>query len=333
MCRAVRGAFIIFCVVAPTRFLSAQTAPPISGPLEAFTFDAPAAGFRAIIGRLGSSSMGPAVVRELSYGSVAPGQDYGIGFRDGRGQLVTGLASGQPQAAELQGSFSAPDRIAWSGDGSLAVFYSLRGNWVQTVSGLPSAPAASLALSAASLGGPLSTAATDLHGRHVVIGITGQTGGVYEMSGGNFVPLLATPQPQSLTFSTDGGTLYVLDGATHQLSILNLSDRTSRVAPLAGLKDPFAIQVALDATQRQVLYVAGRADQLLMAYDTSSLQPLASAALSAAPDGIEPLGANSFVLRSRVSAGDPLWSFTSAPQLAVYFVPAAPTSTEEVRSR
>jgi len=324
-------------------FLGAQTVP-LSGPVEAYTFDPPAASFRAIQGRLGASLLGPALLRGFEYGSVAPQRDYGLGFQRGRGSLVIGLGSAQPASTELAGTFATPEKVVWSEDGLLAVLYSSAGNWIQTVRGFPSAsisnpPAANPALSLAPLGGSISAVATDARGQRTVIGITAGTvvgatpgggpGGVYELTGGgNFVPLLATPNPQSLAFSADGRTLYVLDGASRQLTVLNLTDMTSQPWPLAELADPFAIRMGSGTAQQPVLYVAGRGDRLLVAYDVASRQAIASLPLDATPDRIEPLGLNSFLLRSRVSAEDPLWSFTSAPHLAVYFVPGAPLNTQ-----
>jgi hypothetical protein len=327
--------------------LGAQTVP-FTGPVEAFTFDPPAAGFRAIQGRLGAAQLGPSLARGFEYGSVAPQRDYALGFGRGRATLVTGLASGQPVSTELAGSFSTPEKVVWSADGSLGVAFSSSGNWIQTFTGFaalasgngPGSVAANSPLNLASLGGALTTVATDARGQRTFFGIASQagSGGVYELTGGNFVPVWSTAGPLSLAVSVDGGTLYVLDGPSRQVTLLNLSTWAAQPWPIAELTDPFAIRAAVDASQRPVLYIAGRGDQQVIAYDPATEQPIVSLPLAARPDEIEPLGSSSFVLRSRLSAQDPLWSLTSAPTTAVYFVPGTspenrPASLREGRGR
>lgn len=308
--------------------------PPFSGPVEAFTFDVPTMSFRAVVGSLGSAFLGPAILSRFDYGSVAPHQDYGIAFRGDQCLLVSGLGSEQLSTTVLPGSFSLPEGVAWSGDGSVAVLYSRTGNWIQTITGLPASANPGASVSMSLLGGTLSTVAIDLHGEHIAIGVVGETAGVYQIAGGqSFIPLLPLSKPIALTFADDGGTLYALDGATGQLSELNMADLTSQTWPLDGLQDPSLVRSAYDAAHRHVIYVAGRSDRLLRVYDASSHQVVADIPLSFQPSVIEPLGRDSFLLGPRANEGDPLWSFTNASQPTVYFVPATPLTRKEDRSR
>jgi hypothetical protein len=48
--------------------------------------------------------------------------------------------------------------------------------------------------------------------------------------------------------------------------------------------------------------------------------------LDFSPSEIMDFGRNSFLLAPRTTDRSPLWLFTSAPQQAVYFVPAAPAA-------
>ena len=255
---------------------------------------------------------------------------FAVTFHDEHCALLSGLGSSQTTQVRVPGSFAVPEGVAWSGDGATAVLYSRTGNWIQTISGLPSAVNAGASISVASLGGSLSAAATDLHGGRVVIGITGAAAGVYQIANGaNFVPLLPVLQPIALAFSEDGGTLYVLDGATNQLFAQNVADLSYQSWPLNGLVDPIAIRAAHDSENRAVVYVAGRNDRLLQAYDSSTHQVLASVPLNFPPNVIEPLGIGSFLLASRTTSDDILWSFRNTPQPLVYFVPAMPVRSEE----
>jgi hypothetical protein len=310
--------------------------PPLSGPVEGFVYDAPTGSIRGVIGSLGSASLGPAIVPLLDFASVAPRQSYALAVQRGQTLLISGLtpadrlASANPSVTALAGSFSVPDGVAWSGDGSVAVLYSRIGNWIQAITGLPGSAVAGPLLSLVPLGGSLSAIATDLHGARIAIGMTGGHAGVYGLVGGqSWVPTLDASNPVALAFS-DSGALYALDAATRQLFEVGVSetgsvDSAAQTWPVA-LNDGIAVQSSLDASNRQILYIAGRSDRLLLTYDVASHQRIASVPLPFEPTTINPLGNVSFLMRSRSASTDPLWSFTNSPQFAVYFVPATPLS-------
>ncbi len=321
-----------------TVFVSMSVLPaqqvPLGGAIEGFTFDFPTKSVRPVIGTLGSATLGEPVFRGLAYGSVAPHQNFALAFQDRHCSLLSGLGSLQAAQVRVPGEFGVPDGVAWSGDGSTAVLYSRSGSWIQTISGLPTAMNAGVPLSVASLGGSLSAAAVDLHGDRVAIGITGADSGVYQIAEGpNFVPLLPFLKPSALAFSEDGATLYALDRAANQLFAQNTADHSYEFWPLDGLIDPVAIRPAHDAANRALVYVAGHNDQSLVAYDTSSHQVLGSVPLGFQPNVIEVLGAGSFLLVSRASTNDILWSFRNTPQPIVYFVPALPLRGPESRRK
>ena len=310
----------------------------VSGPVEGFTFDAPTRSIRAIIGSLGSASLGSAALEQLDFASIAPRQNYGVVFRHGQFLLVSQLGAAQVSTATLQEPSFAPDGVVWSADGSVAVLYSQAGSWIQTFTGFPGSVNAESPISISPLGGSLSAIATDLHGQNIAIGIAGGHAGVFGITGGQgFVPLLDISNPVALAFSADGGILYALDGASNQVSELNLASSALQTWPL-GTQDAVAIIAARNASNLNVLYVAGRGDHLLLAFDPSTQQQIASVPLSFAPTAIQPLGSKSFLLRPRGSNSDPLWSCINGSQPLVYFVPATPLPnyiepSREVRPR
>jgi len=323
----MRSGFVFLLVFLSVSSLLAQQA---SGPVEGFTFDPPTMSLRPVVGSLGSASLGQPILGRLAYGSVAPQQNYALTFRDGRCAVVLGLGAAQTSTVSVPGSFVLPEGVAWSGDGSTAILYSRTGNWIQIFSGLPAAVNPGASLSIAPLGGTLAAVITDSHGAQIAIGVVGEIAGIYQIANGaNFVPLLSVSKPIALAFSEDGGTLYAVDGATDQVFAQSMADLTYQSWPLNGLSDPVAIRPTHDTANRAVIYVAGRSDQLLMAYDPSTHQVLASAQLSFQPSVIQPLGINSFLLGSRSTSDDILWSFRNTPQPIVYFVPAPPVQLRE----
>lgn len=328
----MRSVFAVLSVIFSIGSLAAQT--PVSGPTEGFVFDLPTNSLRAVVGFLGSASLGPAILPKLDYASVAPQKNYAIAFQDGRCLVVSGLDSEHVTTTTLPGAFSVPESVAWSGDGSVAVLYSRTGNWVRTISGLPTSPNAASFLDLSSQGGVLSTVVADLHGEHVVIGITGDNAGVFQIaSDQSLLPLVSVSKPTSLAFTDDGRKLYIIDGDSVQLSEFNLADSTSQTWRLNELEDPIAVRLARDAAQRQVIYVAGRRDQALLVYDSSTHEVVGRVSLTFQPSSIEILGRDSYLLRPRASFDDPLWSFRNSAQPMVYFVPATPLIAREDSSR
>ena len=315
----------------------------LSGPLQGYTFDLPSQSFRAVIGLPGSASFGSALVPGFDMGWVAPHQNYAIGFRPGNkkrreltvgrapagdaaidtGFLVTGLDS-SPVSTRITGVSGQPDAIVWSGDSSVAVLYSRGGAWLQVLSGLPGTPQIGSVVDLSALGGSLSAVATDQQGKSIALGIQGKNGGVFLSSDRqNFSSALPMANPVALTFSSDGASLYILDGGTLQLDVFAVNSYTSQTFPLNGLQDPIAIASGRDAQGRSIVYVAGASDQIFQAYDPATQQVLVNLPLYFQPTGIAAFGPNSFVICSPSKSGDPLWLFASVPQPAVYFVPAA----------
>lgn len=322
---------LLLAILSSAAFVVAQPST-FSGPVPGFTFDPATRSVRAVIGSLGSATLGPSVAGALDFASVAPRQNYGIAVR--RGQVFFISALGQPPASvtPLAGA-SIPDGVAWSDDGSVVVLYSRSGNWVQICTGLPGSisPGPQVTVSA----GSLAVVAADAQGQDVVIGVGGAQAGVYQLqSGQTFSPLLQIAAPISLAFSPDGSTLYALDQATNQISEINLSNSAVQTWP-AGAGDAIAIRAAVDSAGDNVLYVAGRGSQVLLAVDRGTHQTIATAPLSFAPAIIQPLGANGFLLAQRSSPQDLLWTFTATAQPSVYFVPATATDspTREVPRR
>jgi len=299
----------------------------LTGPVEAYTFDAPTRSLRAVIGFPGAASFGPALRDSLDFASVAPLQNYGIGFQRGRCLLIANLGSTALAARTLEGVDAQPEGIAWSGDGSLAVLYSRTGNWLQTVTGFPGSPVAearvALGEGGSSLGGVLASVAIDVKGKQIAIGLSGDTGAVYVSSDGRiFTNLKTVAQPIALTFSTDGLTLYALEGSAPQVFAITLSNHAYQNIPLTGLAAPVAIQGAEDSQSRPLLYVASSSDRVLRIVDVASQQIVTTVALSFQPTSLDQFGSNSFVVAARSQAANPLWLFTNTPQPGAYFVPA-----------
>jgi hypothetical protein len=317
----MRLAFLFVIGLISAICLPAQSAS-FSGPVEAITFDAPTRSVRAVMGIPGAASFGPALLEGVDLASVAPLQSYGLVFENGKCIFVSGLGSKTVSSVAIAGVTSYPDGIVWSGNGSLAILYSRAGNWFQTIAGFPAAPLAGALVDVASLGGSLTTVAVDATGKQIVAAVSGDDGGVFQASGQSFTRLASLTHPVSLSFSSNGQTLYALDAATLQVTAVTISSHGLLTLGLPGMTNPIAIQSVQDSQNRQLLYIAGGSDRILRIVDVTSQQIVNDVALNFPPTGLAPFGSGSFVLAFRSQSANPLWLFASSPQPAAYFVPA-----------
>lgn len=317
----MRAAFLFLAVIGlfANRLPAQQTS--LTGPVEAFTFDAPTRSIRAVFGFPGTASFGPALLDNLDLASMAPGQSYGVVFENGKCRLVSGLGSKKISAAAIAGVTAHPDAIVWSANASLAILYSRTGEWFQTIAGFPNAPVAGALIALSSLGGSVTTVAADSAGQQIAVGVRGDKGGVYEATANGVSPLAAMANPISLSFSSDGQTLYALDAATLQVTATTLGNHGLETLKIEGIANPIAIRSLQDSQNRSVLYVAGGTDRILRILDVTS-QQFTDVALNFQPTGIDAFGSNSFVLAARSQTVKPLWLFSSTPEPGAYFVPA-----------
>jgi WD40 repeat protein len=311
--------FLVLALVSTSRLPAQQTS--LSGPVEAFTFDAPTRSLRAVIGFPGAASFGPMLLDNVDFASIAFRQNYGIVFEGGKCLAVSGLGSKSISTEVVAGVTKYPEGIVWSGNGSLAVLYSRAGSWFQTISGFPSAPVAEALVDISSLGS-FTAIAVDPSGQQIVVGVSGANGAVYQAADGQFTPLISMANPVSMSFSSDGQTLYALDASTLQVTASSLSGHGNQTLALPGIANPIAIQAAQDSQNHPLLYIAGGSDRLLRILDVSSQQVLMDVPLNLQPTRLDPFGASSFVLASRAQSTNPLWVFASSPLPGAYFVPA-----------
>lgn len=301
---------------------AAQAQGPLSGPVEAYAFDAPTSSFRALVGYIGSSSLGPALLDRVDYGSVAPRRNYALALREEKFALVSGLGTDGLRTSELSGVFGKPEGTAWSDDGSVAILFSKKESWIQFVKGLPATPEVGSPIALSSLGGNLTFVSINARGDRAAIGIDGEAAGIFEINGQNIVPLTTIAKSLAGAFSTDSAFLYVLD-ANRRVTALNWQDRTGQTWALENVQDPSALRVIRDRGA-DTLFVTGRGDRRLLSYEAASGVPGAAMDLDFEPTSMEPLGRTSYSLAARRGKTDPLWSFVSSPQPAIYFVPATP---------
>jgi hypothetical protein len=308
-------------VVSAALAVPGAAGQPLSGPTQGMTYDAPSRSLRPVLGSFGSATLGPAILSDVEFATMAPLQQRGIACRGVECFAFTG------QALELQAvpeQREMPEGSAWSASGDTVVLYSRTGEWIRVFE----AGEWSAQLSTHSLGGQVMAAAVSPDGAHKVFAIAGEHSGVFELAGLDaFVPLLAAEQPRALAYSVKGDTLYVL-GRDH---VDQLRANGTVESWALAVEEPWDIQPSRDASGRSVVYVAGRGDHALFTYDAASHGLLETIPLAFAPSRIEPYGAGSFLLTARASEEDLLWSYTSGR--GAFFVPVTPVEADTTQRK
>ena len=305
--------------------LQAQQSP-MEGPTQGFVYDGPSGSVRQLIGSFGSASLGPVLLNDLAFASLAPQRSYGIGCSSGQCFLITGLGTGSVEQQPLADQFGMPDAAVWSADGTVVAIYSRSDQWIRVIRNLPGTADPAPQWSIASLGGQLSKVAISPDGKRVWMGLAGDHPGVFEITPeGNFIPVNPAENPVAFAFSANGETLYVLDAGSHQITEIHLPDGLAQSWPIEGVENPVGLQLGRDSSGRNVIYVAGGSDHTLFVYG-SDHQVTEQVPLSFAPSQIELSGSGSLLLTTRRSSDDVLWSYTAGR--GAYFVPVTPAAPE-----
>jgi hypothetical protein len=308
-----------------------STATPLVGPTQGFVFDAPSGSLRQVVGSLGSAALGPTLLGGLDFASVAPQGSNGVGCGSSRDSrqcfVISGLGSEQPGQSPVS-DVGSTTGAAWSADGGTVALSSKSEGWVRVLHGLPDALDIQPQWSITSLGGTLTSVAVNANGRHVVLAITGDHAGVYELTeSGNFVPVLHATNPVALAFAGNSNTLLAADATDDTISEVDLGSGLTQSWPIQAVQDPIGIQAGRDANGLSVVYVLGHSDQALFAYNAESHLLAGQIPLSFVPTELQPLGGGSYQLTSRVHSDDLLWSFSAGR--GVYFVPVTPLGSPE----
>lgn len=289
---------------------------PLSGTVEGFTFDRPAGSIRAILGRPGSAYLGPPEVAGLTFASLAPGRRHGLGIRDGKLILVSGLGQEAFQETELRTLEDVPDAAAWSRDGRTAVLYSREQGWLQVIRGLPEEPAPGERLERRRI----RQAVTDGESIFAV------REDRLERMAFDGAPLAAPAfdEPVAIAAGRESGLVYAANRAGEICEIDLHAQRTGGCAETAHpVRDLHLVE---DRQGRPLLAVL-HSDRLTV-WDPRTWQAVRSSALDAAADALLPLGTASLALGGR-REGEPLWVATGEE---VLFVPAPrPEPASEVR--
>lgn len=311
----LRVACIVSLICAPVMFAQSSQ---LTGPISGYVFDRSSRGLRPILGIPGASTVGA----PINFGGnaaaawVAPRQDAAfVTASDGTFHLFR-IQSGTATESVLNGLIEAPEQAVFSPTGTAAALY--RAGSIQTVRGLPDAPAIAGMVNASALGAPNSLAVSD--DGTVLLAAAGNAVELF-ISGGDLGPLTATAGGALVAFAPGQNDAAVVDPRGAGLVLFH--DLTGGMQRQVVAEPDAAIQSAVAlafSTDGQRLLLASATGRNVTAFDLAS-GGRSSVACSCAPTILERTGDR---FRLNEFGTEPLWLLdarTSTPTLV--FVPAA----------
>jgi len=299
----------------------AQSPAGVAGPVTGFIFDAPAGAIRPMLGIPGAAYLGGLMATGLGKASVSPDGSAALAVQPG-GKLVlyTGLRSAALVPVSVSGSLAGADRFAWAADSSSAAVYSSETGQAQIVTGVAKSPAGGPPIDLSGLPGRVTALAFD--GTRVIVGVSGDSGGVFRTGGGSAVERIATAASPS-AIAVAGSNLYFTDNQAQQIWQVESYAGTPAAVLFASdssINSPAGMQVSSDGLR---LYVANAGSRKLTVYDVASRTVAQSLDLACTPTRLDRFGdARVFLLND--SGNGPLYvARDGGPgKAAVYFVPA-----------
>ena len=321
------GRFVRFSLAFLVPLTGPAVAQPASvqGPVSGFVYLAASRSVRPLVGVPGSAFMGPVLLSEIDWASIAPGGRWALVTKEGCSRIVRGMSEVAPSESAVDGLIGAVDRVVWSREGNVAALYSSSQGQLQRVRFSDSEVTVDTPVTISSLG-TVAVLAIDSSGRQIVLGVTGsEAGGLYLLQPGQETPvrISTVAQPVAATFDETGGRLYAFDVDSQR--ILEFDDGAggfefaSPLRPGEPALNPTGLAVSGNGRYLLVVDSTTRAVQV---YETASRILVNTINLDFTPTRFEPLSiAPSFLLNGD-SSKEWLLILDAGQIPAVYFVPA-----------
>ena len=293
------------------------------GPIAGFAYARASRSVRPLLGVPGAAWIGPPVLSDVDWASIAPGGRWAVLIKAGGASFMRGLSDLAPAESPVDGLIDAVDRVVWSRDGSFAILYSSSGGQLQRVKLSDNAAADSpIALSPP---GKVTALAVDPAGQQIAVGITGpESGGLYLFNGAQSSARLSSmAQPAAAAFDGTGSRLYAVDGETQQILEFDSGAGGFEFASLSPPEGPALNPAGLAVSgDGRYLLLADRATPAVRVYETASRSLVNTIPLDFSPRGLEPLSPDPTFLLNGDSSQEWLLVLDARQSPGVYFVPA-----------
>lgn len=312
---------LAFCAAALSCFAQGIQ---VGGPITGLVYDTPSKSLRQILGMPGAARLGPPLLAEVDWATVAPDGRTAVVVVQGEARLVSSrdLTQGST-GTPILGLLSAPLFSCWAEDSTSLVLYSAENRSLQRVRLISQSVEADPAMPLTGFEGDVTALAADQASAVTVLSVSGS--GVYLIgSSGAATLLLPTLDASAIALEPGGQALWVADRTSAQiwqLTELGLTPASQvLISDPEKLADISALGLSFD---KQRLHLASRSTQLLYQFDRSAAALSEGIALDAPADLLLPLGRPSLrLLGLRGKLGEPLYLLDEKSGPGLFFVPA-----------
>jgi hypothetical protein len=338
--------YILLILAASVISLSGQQT--FSGPASGYVFDSVQQSIRPILGVPGASWLGvpsgSPSGQQWDSVSVAPNGKRGLGISGLSINLIPDLSqpAGFTSIAETSGPVS---RIMWSADSTTAAIWAPTTGQLQRITSLDSTPVVHASIDLTVLSGVLSGWNLSPDGNYVALSgpALGRASVFLCDQDAAPAPIGYLSDPGAVAFSADSKSLFVVNGAKHQIAILDLSsgaiDGAVDASPFAGgasvpetgNRNPrtprrpvsTAIQdLAVSADGSKLYAMAG---ETICGFDLSAGNTPSCSSLDVAPRSFQSMPGGMLLLNYSRAGNMPLWLLDGKTG-QTWFVPAGSTA-------
>lgn len=297
----------------------------LAGPTTGLVFDQPSQSLRHVLGSPGAARLGPVVVPDVDWASVAPNGRIALAGARGAVLSYTFRSGGaEPTSTDVLGAVDSPDYFSWTGDSSAVVVYSAAARSVQWVRIGGQGPVADVPVPLTGVEGEVTAIAGDVASNLVVVAVA--QAGIYQVSATTGTRQIAAVSDASAIALADGGkTLWIADRANAQL--LQVSTPGAEAVSQVMVSDPQKLNditaIAQPAGGAR-LYLASRANQRLYIFDPAAAALLEGPELDLPVSQFAIFGRPSLMLllSPRAQQDQPLYVLDETNGANVYFIPA-----------
>jgi len=289
----------------------------VAGPSLGLIHDSGSRSLRPILGVPGSAYLGPSVIEDLSFATVAPDGKLILAWK-GKQALFFRPDSDSGSTPIAEGQLEEPTVAAWAADSSAVVLYSAANRRVQTIRNPQTGPEIDLPFDLP-VEGLLTVLSVASRGSLVIAGIEQAAGsGFYRIERGGAQLLAKMEKPAGAVFTNDGLRFIAADAAAKRIVEFETGTFAVLSATPEDTVDAWALAVSADSKD---VYAVSPVSKTLSVFDRVSWRRIAEMPLEFEPEGISPLAVkNVFGLAAGKQPGDPVWILSGRPP-AVYFVP------------
>ena len=202
---------------------AAQSGSTINGPSLGFVTNEDGTAIWPLLGILGASVPGPALVlpESIVHAAISPQQDYALALAGERAEpVIVHLDASNPGVVPLAGGRPNASLIAISPTGAAAALYQRESKFLQLVSGLPANPQIAYQFDASSLGGNIRDIAVSDDAKLALVTVGDESRRFWVIDAKGSVSPVTAAQPSRMAFIAKRPDALIADDASHEVFVL-----------------------------------------------------------------------------------------------------------------